>query len=73
MRRVYNSFPGSSTRQTEAADRSLKTTAVMVTRDGLQPDSHYHSPGDTPETLDYERMAGVVDGVMNAVSQQPDD
>lgn len=45
----------------------------MVTRDGLQPDSHYHSPGDTPETLDYERMAGVVDGVMNAVSQQPDD
>jgi hypothetical protein len=27
----------------------------------------YHTPGDTAETLDYERMAGVVDGVLNAV------
>jgi hypothetical protein len=27
----------------------------------------YHSPGDTAETLDDERMAGAVDGVCNAV------
>jgi hypothetical protein len=27
----------------------------------------FHAPGDTAETLDYRRMAGVVDGVMNTV------
>lgn len=28
---------------------------------------HYHEPTDTAETLDYERMAQVVDGVLAAV------
>ena len=28
---------------------------------------HYHRPSDTPETLDYERMAKVVKGVHQAV------
>ena len=48
-------------------------TAVMVTDTGFIRNPHYHSPGDRPETLDYERMAGVVDGVMNALSQRRDD
>jgi Zn-dependent M28 family amino/carboxypeptidase len=48
-------------------------TAVMVTDTGFIRNPHYHSPGDTAETLDYERMAGVVDGVMNAVSQRRGD
>lgn len=45
--------------------------AVMVTDTAFLRNPHYHAPGDTPETLDYERMAGVVDGVMNAVSRAP--
>lgn len=46
--------------------------AAMVTDTGSIRNPHYHTPDDTPETLDYERMAGVVDGVMNAVSQRRD-
>lgn len=45
--------------------------AILAARVIRNP--HYHSPGDTVETLDYKRMAGVVDGVMNAVSQRRDD
>ena len=42
--------------------------AVMVTDTAFIRNPHYHGPDDTPETLDYERMAGVVNGIMNAVS-----
>ena len=38
---------------------------VTDTADVRNP--HHHTSGDTPETLDYRRMAKVVDGVVNAV------
>lgn len=41
--------------------------AVMVTDTSFVRNANYHTPADTAETLDYERMAGVVDGVFNAV------
>jgi Zn-dependent M28 family amino/carboxypeptidase len=43
--------------------------AVMVTDTADLRNSHYHTLGDIAETLDYGRMAGVVDGVFNAVIQ----
>jgi hypothetical protein len=41
--------------------------AVMVTDTSFVRNERYHSPRDTAGTLDYERMAGVVDAVLNAV------
>ena len=41
--------------------------AVMITDTAFYRNRHYHSPGDTPETLDYGRMAKVVRGVYEAV------
>ncbi|RMH53509.1 MAG: M28 family peptidase [Bacteroidetes bacterium] len=41
--------------------------AVMVTDTAYIRNRNYHTSRDLPETLDYERMAGVVDGVFNAV------
>jgi hypothetical protein len=41
--------------------------AVMITDTAFLRNPHYHTPGDRAGTLDYERMAGVVDGVLNAV------
>ena len=37
--------------------------AVMVTDTAFFRNPHYHTATDTPETLDYARMAQVVDGV----------
>ncbi|HEX8441155.1 M28 family peptidase [Archangium sp.] len=37
--------------------------AVMVTDTALFRNPHYHTPGDTWDTLDYERLAKVVQGV----------
>ncbi len=37
--------------------------AVMVTDTAFFRHGDYHTPRDTPDRLDYERMAGVVDGV----------
>ncbi|MGI9462299.1 MAG: M28 family peptidase [Aestuariivirgaceae bacterium] len=37
--------------------------AVMVTDTAFLRNPNYHLPTDTPETLDYERMAKVVDGL----------
>jgi len=45
----------------------LSIPAVMVTDTSDIRNPHYHAPGDTAETLDYQRMAGVVEGVANAV------
>ena len=42
-------------------------TAVMVTDTAFLRNPHYHTSGDTADTLDYRRMASVVDGVLNAV------
>ncbi len=37
--------------------------AVMVTDTAFYRYRHYHQPTDTPEKLDYGKMAGVVDGL----------
>jgi hypothetical protein len=39
----------------------------MVTDTAFIRNPNYHSKADTPDTLDYSRMASVVDGVVNAV------
>jgi hypothetical protein len=41
--------------------------AVMVTDTGYLRNPRYHTAADKPDTLDYPRMAKVVDGVLNAV------
>lgn len=41
--------------------------AVMLTDTAMYRNPNYHRASDTPGTLDYERMAMVVDGVRNAV------
>ena len=41
--------------------------AVMVTDTAFYRNPHYHRPTDTPERLDYRRMADVVGGVRVAV------
>lgn len=42
--------------------------AVMVTDTAMFRNPHYHGPTDTPETLDYERLARVVEGLTAVVS-----
>lgn len=42
-------------------------SAVMVTDTSFIRNPHYHTAADRPETLDYEKMAAVVDGVLAAV------
>ncbi len=41
--------------------------AVMVTDTAFYRNARYHTSDDTPDTLDYERMALVVDGLVAAV------
>lgn len=41
--------------------------AVMVTDTAFYRNANYHRATDTPETLDYARMAMVVEQVANAV------
>lgn len=41
--------------------------ALMVTDTAFLRNPRYHTSADTPDTLDYTRMAGVVDGVYNFV------
>jgi len=41
--------------------------AVMITDTAYLRNPNYHAPGDTAASLDFRRMAGVVDGVLNAV------
>ena len=41
--------------------------AVMLTDTAYLRNPNYHLPSDAPETLDYRRMAGVVDGVLSLV------
>lgn len=43
--------------------------AVLVTDTAFLRNPNYHTAADTAETLDYTRMARVVDGVFNAISQ----
>ncbi len=41
--------------------------ALMVTDTAFYRYAHYHTPHDTPEKLDYARMARVVDGLYGAI------
>ena len=42
--------------------------AIMVTDTAPYRNPHYHEEHDTPETLDYERLARVVDGLRHVVA-----
>jgi Zn-dependent M28 family amino/carboxypeptidase len=42
-------------------------SAAMITDSAFYRNPNYHGPGDTPEKLDYKRMAMVVEGVYGAV------
>jgi hypothetical protein len=41
--------------------------AIMISDTSLFRNPHYHKPSDTPETLDYQSMARVIQGVKNIV------
>ena len=41
--------------------------AVMITDTAFQRNPNYHTPDDTPDTLDYARMAMVIDGTCASV------
>jgi len=43
--------------------------ALMVTDTAFYRNPHYHAPTDLPETLDYERMAKVVEGLVAAIRE----
>lgn len=47
----------------------LGMPAVMVTDTAFYRNGRYHQGDDTPDTLDYRRMAQVVSGVMVAIRQ----
>ena len=47
--------------------------AIMITDTAFFRYAYYHTPQDTPEKLDYERMARVVAGISNTVSFLADD
>lgn len=43
--------------------------ALMVTDTAFYRNPHYHAPTDIPETLDYVRMARVVEGLTTAIRE----
>jgi len=43
----------------------------MVTDTAFLRNPNYHTLADTAATLDYRRMAAVVDGVFNALTNVP--
>ena len=43
--------------------------ALMVTDTAFYRNPHYHAPTDLPETLDFERMAKVVEGLIAAIRE----
>jgi len=47
--------------------RQAGYVALMITDTAFYRNPHYHAPSDRPETLDYQRMAMVVQGVYAAV------
>jgi Zn-dependent M28 family amino/carboxypeptidase len=44
--------------------------AFMVTDTAFYRNPHYHAPTDLPETLDYDRMAKVVEGLAAAIENR---
>jgi len=49
---------------------ALNQSAVMVTDTAFMRNKQYHEAGDTYDTLDYNRMAQVVQGIYR-LAQQP--
>jgi hypothetical protein len=45
--------------------------AVIVTDTAFLRNPNYHTSGDTAATLDYDRMARVVDGIFSAIAARP--
>jgi len=43
--------------------------AVMITDTAFYRNPHYHRPTDTPATLDYVKMAQIVDGLTLSIRQ----
>ena len=43
--------------------------AILITDTSFLRNPHYHQPGDTWETLDYERMAEVVEGLRGTMQE----
>lgn len=43
--------------------------AIMITDTAFYRNPNYHDPGDTPSTLDYERMARLVIGLHKALGE----
>lgn len=43
--------------------------ALMVTDTGFFRNANYHTPTDTPDTLDYESFARVVEGLVTVISE----
>lgn len=44
-------------------------SAVMITGTAFYRNSNYHTEQDLPDTLDYERMASVAQGVLHATRE----
>jgi len=51
-------------RSDHASFRDQGFPAIMVTDTAYNRNPHYHRASDTPETLDYERMARVTLGLV---------
>ena len=43
--------------------------AIMVTDKAMFRYPYYHTPEDTPEKIDYERLAIVVSGLQNVIEE----
>jgi Zn-dependent M28 family amino/carboxypeptidase len=43
--------------------------AIMVTDTAFYRNPYYHSPQDTPDTLDYEKMVYIVNGIQNVLTE----
>ena len=68
---AYTFTPPSWVPGTDASDHrsywDRGHNAVMISDTSFLRNPNYHTPNDRPETLDYEKMADVVDGVLAAV------
>jgi Zn-dependent M28 family amino/carboxypeptidase len=62
------SIPG-VTRSDHWSFRTLGFPAIMVTDTAYNRNPHYHQPSDTPDTLDYARMAEVTLGLAGVLRE----
>jgi hypothetical protein len=46
--------------------------AIMITDTALYRNANYHTPSDTPGTLDYDRLARAVDGLQHVITTLAD-